>query len=89
MPDPESDSASRRAPRRSWRDWLVRAMWVVVLAIFLEYAVRSVQEHEMQAAVIAAIVFGFLLFGGAVLMLLQRIDEEEQEEGHPTRQRDD
>ncbi|HOA25634.1 MAG: hypothetical protein WBH90_08770 [Aggregatilineales bacterium] len=73
----------------SWRGWLVLAMWVVVLIIFLEYAVRSVQEREIQAAVIAGIVFVFLLLGGLVLLTLRRIEADERENWQMMRHRDD
>ena len=78
-PEPPPEAPARPPARpRSWRGWVLLAVWITALAIFFEYAVRSAQELEPQAAVIAAIIFISLLLGGLVFTTLRRIEEEEK-----------
>lgn len=66
----------RRRPPHAWLSWL---LWGLVLAVLLEYAVSSLYEHETQAAVIAGLVFIFVLSGGLIYGYMRRIEAEERE----------
>jgi 4-hydroxybenzoate polyprenyltransferase len=66
----------RRRPLHVWLSWL---LWGLALVVSLEYAVTSLYEHEIQAAVIAGLVFIFLMGGGLVYGQMRRIEIEERD----------
>lgn len=72
-----------RIRRRRWYYWLNLALWMAALFVFLDFAVNSIAEREMQAAFIAWLVFGFLLLGGLVFIALRSIEESEEDENAP------
>lgn len=59
--------------RRPWYEWLLWAVWLFLLIVFLQSAIGSHQEFEPRAAAIFWMFFGLLLLAGIVVWLVRRI----------------
>jgi hypothetical protein len=60
--------------RRSAREWLSGFSWLILLIVLLEYTLRSLDEHEPQAAVLAGALFLGLLIAGIVFQIVCSIE---------------
>ena len=59
--------------KRSWYEWLIWAIWLVVEAFVLQNAIASGSELEPRAALIFWVLFAVLLVGAAVVWFMRRV----------------
>lgn len=56
--------------------WLARFTWVIVMILLLEYALKSHQEHEPQAAITAGALFLIMLLAGVIVEVVRHVESQ-------------
>jgi hypothetical protein len=67
-----SDNYNIEIKKRSWYEWLLWAIWLVLEAFILQSAIASGAEFEPRAATIFWVMFFVLLLGAAVIWFMRR-----------------
>jgi hypothetical protein len=67
-----SDNFNIEIKKRSWYEWLLWAIWLVVEAFIFQSAIASGAELEPRAATIFWVIFAVLLLGAAVIWFMRR-----------------
>ncbi|MBK8027225.1 MAG: hypothetical protein IPK19_39000 [Chloroflexi bacterium] len=78
-PQHDTSAATRtyralRIRRRSTAEWLAWVLWIVLLAVLLEYSLGSFAEYEQQAGILAGALFVGLLIAGVIIHFMRGID---------------
>lgn len=79
MPAPDSknshdDAHYIRIKRESLHIWLGRLVWLMCMAMLLEYALQSRQEREPQAAITAGALCLFLFIAGVIVEIVRHVE---------------
>ncbi len=82
--DKESGYLTLRIRKRPWYVWVLRAVWVLWLLLWLEFAIGSWREHEPHAFSIAVRVLIVSLLLGLGLYFWKLREEKEGKRGTKT-----
>lgn len=75
-----------RLRRRSVSELLAGVVWLIGLAVLLDYALSSFSENEHQAGILAGAIFVGLLGAGIVIQIMRGIEARSQQRRRLTRQ---
>jgi hypothetical protein len=78
-PDPKDspdDAQYIRIKREPLYVWLGRLVWLIGMAVLLEYALQSRQEREPQAAITAGALCLFLLIAGVIVEVVRHVESQ-------------
>ena len=75
-----------RLRRRSASEWLAGVVWLVGLAVLLDYALSSFRERENQAGILAGAIFVGLLGAGIIIQIMRGVEARSQQRRRLTRQ---
>lgn len=67
-----TEKLSIEIKKRTWYEWLIMAVWVMVEIFTLQCAIASGGELEPRAATLFWVVFFVLLIAGGVVWFLRR-----------------
>lgn len=67
-----SDKYVIQIKKRSWKEWLAWAVWLLVEIFILQNAVASSAELEPRAAAIFWVTFFVLLIAGVIVWFMRR-----------------
>ena len=65
-----------RLRRRTPSEWLAWVLWLILLAVLLEYTLTSFAEYDPQAGVLAGALLGGLLIAGVIVNLMRGVDAQ-------------
>ncbi len=75
-----------RLRRRSVSEWLAGIVWLVGLAVLLDYALSSFREQESQAGILAGAIFIGLLGAGIIVQIMWGIEARSRQRRRLTHQ---
>ena len=67
-----SENIEINIKKRSWYEWLLWGLWLVIVYFTFQNAVASSGELEPRAAAIFWVTFAVLLVGGLVVWFMRR-----------------
>jgi hypothetical protein len=74
--DSPDDTQYIRIKREPMYVWLGRLVWLIGMAVLLEYALQSRQEREPQAAITAGALCLFLLIAGVIVEVVRHVESQ-------------
>ena len=82
--DKIADTVTFRIRKRPWYVWLSRAVWILWLLLWLDFAIGSWQEREQSVFLIASEVLIISILFGLVLYFWRLRSSRNQEEAAQT-----